>query len=141
LTLLQLPSDLRPALGLERGLACPWPRPSPGDLELMRHGTYGLVDGIEVIGWYGIAKRLGFRTRKGGVAEQSARSMPGRAPGFPGPMFVVPAGGTIEVVLCDWPAVQQFSIRTGRLAPDGVTPLRLRPRRGRAKHRRRTAHA
>lgn len=136
MTLAHLPPHHRLSLGPERGLACPWPPPDDDDVELMRHGTFGqLVDGVDVIGWYGIAKRLGYRTRTGAVAEQSARSMPGRVKGFPTPVFVVPLDrGCVEIALCDWAAVRAFAIRTGRLAPDGMTPLRLRPRRGRAKN-------
>lgn len=99
----------------------------------MRQGSYGEVDGVEVIGWLGIADRLGFRTRSGAVAEQTARTLPARVRTFPRPVYTVPGEGCLEYVLFDWRAVREVAIQTGRLAPDGVTARRLRPRRGRAK--------
>jgi len=107
--------------------------PSREALHAMRAGTYGLWQGVEVIGYLGIADRLGYRTGAGDPAEQTARRLwSTKAPWFPGPVFTIPVDGR-NVQLFDWPAVREAAIQVGALAPDGVTPQRRRGRRGKAR--------
>lgn len=110
-------------------------RPTPDELYAMRAGTYGQWRGVEVIGYLGIADRLGYRTRDGRIAEQTARRLwATRAGWFPGPAFTIPDGAGHNVQLFDWPAVREAAIQVDGLAPDG-TPRRRRGRRGPAKTR------
>lgn len=105
----------------------------PDDLYAMRRGVYGQWRGVTVVGYLGIAQRLGFRTRGGDPAEQTARLLackPGAQ--FPQAVFTVEDGNMV-VQLFDWLKVREWAIQTGRLASDGVTPLRRRPRRGKAR--------
>jgi len=100
------------------------------ELYAMRLGSYGPWQGVEVIGYLGIADRLGYRTGTGAIAEQSARRL-GTAPAswYPQPVFTVLAGGH-RIRLFAWPAVREAAIQAGALALDGVTPQRRVRRRG-----------
>lgn len=87
------------------------------------------VGGHQVIGYAGIAERLGYRggqyVRK--LAMQAEAQPDGI--GLPAPVVVINLSPR-QVVLRDWPEVKRWAIHTSRLDPDGVTPLVKRPRRG-----------
>lgn len=91
----------------------------------------------DLVGFVGIAGMLDFRTRAGQPAEQTVRALacnPHRR--FPAPVATVRLDGS-DVRLFSRAEVARWAIQTHRLAPDGVTPLRLKPRRGRARRPRR----
>lgn len=92
------------------------------------------LHGHHVIGYAGIAERLGYRN--GAYVRRLAmlaRAEPDEGNQLPAPVVVL-ALPARRVVLFDWPReVRRWAIHTGRLAPDGVTPLVKRPRRGPAR--------
>ena len=105
-------------------------------LEELRHGTYGrLWRGVDVIGYPGIAAMWGMYRRDGVTpAAQTVRGLHSEHPTFPRARFTVLYGGRQYVLFAREP-VRRYGMQTGRLAPDGVTPIRLRPRPGKTRRR------
>lgn len=97
-------------------------------LEAMRLGEHPHpLDGVIVIGYRGIARLLGYRSEQ--TVRKLAMSPTAR---FPTARFTVRLDGS-DVALFALDEIKAWAIQTGRLNPDGVTPLRLKPRRGRAR--------
>jgi hypothetical protein len=98
-----------------------------GDLTLwaLRLGIYpDLFHGVEVIGYTGLADLYD-------VEEQSVRAMVSNPDEYaPDPVFEVDSGDPLfPIVLYDKAAMRTWGVKTMRLAADGETPTRLRPRR------------
>lgn len=105
-------------------------------LQAMRLGT-APAPYDDFVGYAGIATLLGYRTRAGQPGEQTVRALacnPLRR--FPEPVATVRLDGS-DVRLFSRAEVARWAIMTHRLARDGVTPQRLKPRRGKAKQPRR----
>lgn len=100
-------------------------------LDQMRWGTYGLWRKVEVIGYYGLAVMLGYKTRSGDPAWLTVRRQHSTVEGFPPPRFIVVRAGR-HYHLFDAAVMRHWGMQTRRLNPDG-TPRRLRPARGKAK--------
>lgn len=90
------------------------------------------LNGHHVIGYAGIAERLGYRS--GAYARRLAMLAAGQPPdmALPAALFKLDLPPR-KIVLRDWPEVRRWAIHTSRLDPDGVTPLVKRPRRGPAR--------
>lgn len=110
------------------------PSLSAEQLERMRWGTYGLWRGVEVIGFYGLGVMYGYKKRDGTPAWETVRTQRSTVAGFPPPRFIVVHSGRRHY-LFDAVVMRRFGQQTGRLAPDGTTPQRLRPVRGKTKQR------
>lgn len=104
---------------------------SKDQLDQMRWGTFGPWRGVDVIGFYGLARMFGYRKRNGDPAWETVRSQHSLVPGFPAPAFVVVLDGR-RYYLFDAAVMRRWGQQTHRLNPDG-SPRRLRPVRGKAR--------